>query len=127
MSARLLRIVERLELAPGDRLLEVGCGPGVAATYACARVGPGGQVTAVDRSATAVTQASKRLAGEIAAGRVEVLRRDLEDLDLGDRTFDVVLAVRVGLFRRDPDRAHALVAPWLAPGGRVVAIFDPPA
>lgn len=126
MSDRLLRIVEALELAPGDRVLEVGCGPGVAAAHACARVVPDGRVTAVDRSTTAVAQATVRLADEIAAGRAEVLRRDLEDLDLGDRAFDVVLAVRVGLFHRDPVRAHALVAPWLAPGGRVVAIFDPP-
>ena len=127
MSARLLRIVEGLGLGPGDRVLEVGCGPGVAATYVCERVGAGGRVTAVDRSAVAVARASKRLATEIADGRAEVLRRDLEDLALGDRAYDVVLAVRVGLFRRDPDRAHALVAPWLAPGGRVVAIYDPPA
>lgn len=121
-----MRIVEDLGLAAGDRVLEVGCGPGVAATLACERVGPDGRVTAVDRSAIAVAQATRRLAGEIAAGRAEVLRRDLEDLDLGDRAFDVVLAVRVGLVHRDPDRAHALVAPWLAPGGRVVAVFDPP-
>src|ERR671922_204758 len=56
----------------------------------------------------------------------EFLVARLEDLDLGDRRFDKVFAVRVGLFHRDPDRARGLVEPWLAPGGEVFAFFDPP-
>jgi SAM-dependent methyltransferase len=50
----------------------------------------------------------------------------LEDLDLQDRRFDLVFAVRVGLFHRDPRRAHELAARWLAPGGTVRAFFDEP-
>ena len=50
----------------------------------------------------------------------------LEHLDLGDRRFDKIFAARVGLFHREPDRAHALVEPWLAPGGTVLAVFDEP-
>jgi hypothetical protein len=38
-----------------------------------------------------------------------------------------VLAVRVALFHREPERARALVAPWLAPGGRVLSVYDTPA
>ena len=41
---------------------------------------------------------------------------ELEALDLGARRFDTVLAVRVGLFHREPARARSLVEPWLAPG-----------
>ena len=41
----------------------------------------------------------------------------LEDVDLGDRRFDRIFAVRVGLFHREPERARALAARWLAPGG----------
>jgi hypothetical protein len=37
-----------------------------------------------------------------------------------------VFAVRVGLFHRAPERAHRLVEPYLAPGGRIVSVFDPP-
>jgi Methyltransferase domain len=51
---------------------------------------------------------------------------DLEDLDLGDRRFDKVFAVRVGLFHRQPERAHGLVERWLAPGGTVSAFYDSP-
>jgi hypothetical protein len=51
----------------------------------------------------------------------------LEALDLGDRRFDAIFAVRVGLFHREPDRARRLVEPWLAPGGTVTVVFDEPA
>jgi hypothetical protein len=54
------------------------------------------------------------------------LLTSLEDLDLGDRRFDVIFAVRVGLFHREPGRARALVEPWLRPNGRVQAFFDLP-
>jgi hypothetical protein len=43
---------------------------------------------------------------------------------LGDRRFDKVFAVRVGLFHREPERARALVEPWLAPGGTLTTSYD---
>jgi hypothetical protein len=73
-----------------------------------------------------IDAAARRNAEHVAAGRAEFLVADLEDLGLGERRFDLVLAVRVGLFHREPERARALVAPWLAPGGTVHAPFDRP-
>jgi hypothetical protein len=34
--------------------------------------------------------------------------------------------VRVALVHREPERARALVQPWLAVGGRIVAFYDAP-
>ena len=51
---------------------------------------------------------------------------ELEALDLGERRFDKVFAVRVGLFHREPERARALVEPWLAAGGTLTTVFVPP-
>ena len=50
----------------------------------------------------------------------------LEELELGERRFDTIFAVRVGLFHREPERARELAGRWLAPGGDLHAFFDEP-
>jgi ubiquinone/menaquinone biosynthesis C-methylase UbiE len=125
VSERLRAVVEQLDLRPDERVLEIGCGHGVAATFVCERL-EGGRLTAVDRSATMIAAATRRNAAYVEAGRAEFLVAELEDLDLSDRRFDRVFAVRVGLFHREPERARALVEPWLAPGGTVHVHFDAP-
>jgi len=125
MTDRLATVVDQLGVGPDHRVLEVGCGHGVASTLVCERL-DGGRLTAVDRSAKMIEAAARRNAAHIEAGRAEFLVATLEDLDLGDRRFDLIFAVRVGLFHREPERARSLVEPWLAPRGTVRAFFDPP-
>jgi ubiquinone/menaquinone biosynthesis C-methylase UbiE len=127
VSGRLERLVERLALEPGERVLEIGCGHGVAATLVCERLGTAGAYTAVDRSPKMIAAAERRNALHVANGRAEFLVMALEALDLGERRFDVIFAARVGLFAREPQRARALAERWLAPGGRLVAEYDIPA
>jgi trans-aconitate methyltransferase len=50
----------------------------------------------------------------------------LTAIDRSPKIFDKVLAVRVGLFHREPERAKRLAGRWLKPGGELVAVFDPP-
>jgi ubiquinone/menaquinone biosynthesis C-methylase UbiE len=123
MSERLRSIVDALDIQPGDRVLEIGCGHGVAATLVC-EVLEAGRLTAVDRSPKMIAAAERRNARYVEAGVAEFLVRELEDLDLGDRRFDKVFAVRVGLFHREPARARALVEPWLARGGTISDSYD---
>jgi ubiquinone/menaquinone biosynthesis C-methylase UbiE len=125
VSERLRAVVERVDVQPDDRVLEIGCGHGVAATYVCERLTTG-CLTAVDRSPKMIAAAAHRNAAHVEAGRAEFIVARLEELDLGDRRFDKVFAVRVGLFHWEPERARALVEPYLAPGGRIVSEFDPP-
>jgi ubiquinone/menaquinone biosynthesis C-methylase UbiE len=125
MSERLRAIVDALPLTPEARVLEIGCGHGVAATYVCERL-DGGRLTAVDRSEKMIAAARARNARHVEDGTAEFLVGRLEALDLGDRRFDVVFAVRVGLFHREPERAHALAGAWVAPGGSFHAVFDEP-
>jgi ubiquinone/menaquinone biosynthesis C-methylase UbiE len=124
MSDRLRDIVDQLDIRPDDRVLEIGCGHGVAASFVCERL-VGGHLTAVDRSAKMIEAARRRNAAYVEAGRAEFIVAELEDLDLGERRFDKVFAVRVGLFHREPDRARRLAESWLAPAGTLTAVFDP--
>jgi ubiquinone/menaquinone biosynthesis C-methylase UbiE len=121
MSDRLRRVVDRLDLRPGDRVLEIGCGHGVAATLVCER---GCRLTAIDRSPKMIEAAAKRNAAYVEAGTAEFLVARLEELELGERRFDRIFAVRVGLFHREPERARKLAERWLAPGGRIVSEYD---
>jgi SAM-dependent methyltransferase len=123
VSDRLARIVERLGVRAGERVLEIGCGHGVAATYLLER---GARLVAIDRSQKMIEAAARRNAAFVESGAAEFMVASLEDADLGGRRFDAILAVRVGLFHREPERAHALAERWLAPGGRIVAAFDEP-
>jgi cyclopropane fatty-acyl-phospholipid synthase-like methyltransferase len=120
MSERLRAIVDALDVHPGDRVLEIGCGHGVAATYVLER---GARYTAIDRSPKMIAAAARRNA---PFEHAEFVVASLEDADLGDRRFDTIFAVRVGLFHREPARARALAERWLAPGGALHTVFDVP-
>jgi ubiquinone/menaquinone biosynthesis C-methylase UbiE len=119
VSERQRAAVERLGVRRGDRVLEIGCGHGVAATYVCERVGAGGRLTGVDRSPKMVAAASRRNAAFVEDGRAEFLLGGIEDLDLGERRFDVVFAIHLPLRRSEPQRAAAIAERWLAAGGSV--------
>ena len=125
MSDRLRSIVEGMGVRPEDRILEVGCGHGVAASFICERLA-GGHYVGVDRSLKMIEAATTRNAEHVERGRAELLVAELESLDLGQRRFDRILAVRVGLFHREPERARALAERWLAPGGELFVHYDEP-
>ncbi len=125
MSERLRHVVEQMNVGPDDRVLEIGCGHGVAAALVCERLGRG-HLTAIDRSEKMVRAATRRNAAHVEAVKAEFLVADLEDFDPGDRRFDKVFAVRVGLFHREPGRARGMVERWLAPGGDLFVFYDQP-
>ena len=115
MSERLRAVVHALDVRPGQRVLEIACGHGVAATYVIER---GARYTAIDRSPKMLAAARRR------NPEGEFIQAALEDADLGDRRFDTIFACRVGLFHREPDRARALAERWLAPGGKLHVVYD---
>ncbi|MDH5821941.1 class I SAM-dependent methyltransferase [Luteimonas sp. RD2P54] len=97
LSPRLAAIVDALPLAPGMRVLEIGCGPGAALREVARRIG-GGHALGIDRSAVAIRQARAAAAAQTGGGRLEFRQVAAEDfvLEEGQAPFDLAFAVRVG-------------------------------
>lgn len=125
VAERLTWAVETLGVQPDDRLLEVGCGHGVAVSLVCERLA-GGSVLAIDRSPKMIEMAARRNAPHVAAGRAAFQVAALHEADFGGARFDVVFAIHVPVFLRgDPRRELAVVRAHLAPGGRFALPFQP--
>jgi 2-polyprenyl-3-methyl-5-hydroxy-6-metoxy-1,4-benzoquinol methylase len=97
ISPRIAVAIAALPLRPDMRVLEVGCGPGVAAR-AISRMLTTGNIVAIDRSAKAIEQAIAGSTAELASGRLEFRQAAVEDFILApdEARFDLVFAMRVG-------------------------------
>jgi protein-L-isoaspartate O-methyltransferase len=115
-SPRIAWAVEVLDVQPSDRVLEVGCGHGVAASLVCERL-ESGRLTAIDRSARMIAMAERRNEEHVAAGRAAFETVELEQADFGDQRFDKVFGVHV---------AAAVVREHLAPGGALYVFSQAP-
>jgi len=115
ISPRLQAVLDALPVGPASRVLEIGCGPGVAARAVAERLSTG-HVLATDRSPAAIAQAGAGSAAEIATGRMSVRCVAAEDLVLedGEEPYDLVFAIRVGALDGRHPRAGVLALQRIA-------------
>lgn len=111
-------MLERAALAPGDRVLELACGPGGAGLLAAQRVAPDGEVVLSDVAAEMIAIASAR-ADAIGLKNVSTRVLDLEQIDEPDASYDVVLCREGLMLVPDPARAASEIRRVLRPGGRL--------
>jgi cyclopropane-fatty-acyl-phospholipid synthase len=88
-AAKLTAILDRLDLTPGDRLLEIGCGWGSLAIHAARR---GAEVTGLTLSTEQKAWAEARIHAEGLADRITILLEDYRD-HCG--TYDAVASVEM--------------------------------
>jgi ubiquinone/menaquinone biosynthesis C-methylase UbiE len=116
--------VELLEVKPSDRVIELGCGPGVAIAALASRATKG-LVVGVDHSAVVIRQARRRNADAIKQGRVSLIHAPVEHLQTAGGPFDAALAVNtVGMWPEPTTRLRE-IGRMLRPGGRIALVSQP--
>jgi SAM-dependent methyltransferase len=122
-SERFVWAVDTLDVRPAERLLEVGCGQGVAVSLVCERLTTG-TITAIDRSRKMIEMAKRRNREHVDSGRAVLEAVALEDADLGARRFDKIFAFNVAPFWLQPEAALGAVREHLARDGAVYIFWD---
>src|ERR1700730_13311247 len=115
-SAGRTRAIELIDARPGMRILDLACGPGTLSRRLAAIVSPGGEVLGVDLAPGMIALARSM---NIPAARFELM--DMEQLPLGDQSFDAALCGHGLQFVSDLPRALGEARRVLRPKGRLVA------
>lgn len=107
--------------APGESVLDVGCGGGSTTVRLAEAVGPAGSVVGADLSGPMLARAEQRK----AAGKlrhVHLERVDVQNADLGQERFDLAFSRFGVMFFGDPVAAFANIRRALRPGGRLAFV-----
>ncbi|HEY7744358.1 MAG TPA: methyltransferase [Burkholderiales bacterium] len=116
--------VDLLEVAPGDRVLEIGCGPGIALAAIAWRV-TRGQVVGLDHSEVMIGQAARRNRDAIESGVLQLQLGGVDKIPALPGPFDRILAVNVIQFLADKGAALRMLREVTAPGGRIAIAHQP--
>ncbi len=115
------RLVRFAGVAAGMRVLDVGCGTGVAAITAARQ---GAKVKAIDLTPQLLERAREN--GSLAEVSVEWREGDAEELPFGDVEFDIVLSQFAHIFAPRPEVALKEMLRVLRPGGTIAFSTWPP-
>ncbi len=113
-----------LELAPDDRVLEIGCGPGIALREIAGRLGTG-TVAGIDHSDIMIDQARARNLAGLRDGKVLIQQASLDDLSDIGTGYTKVLAINVLQFQPSITAACARIADVMAADGLLAITYQP--
>jgi SAM-dependent methyltransferase len=113
--------IQRAGLAPGDRVLDIGCGCGNTSLALARRVGPRGSVLGIDIS-TPMLERARQSAREAGIDNVRFENSDAQTHRFEPASFDVAFSRFGVMFFADPTAAFANLRTALAPRGRLAFI-----
>jgi ubiquinone/menaquinone biosynthesis C-methylase UbiE len=116
------RVLAYLAAGAGDRVLEVGFGPGVDVARVAARAA---FVGGIDMSAVMIGQASRRNRAAIHDGRVVLKQATMPEIPFEPASFDKAFSINSYQFWREKAPALASIRRVVRPGGRVVVAVQP--
>jgi ubiquinone/menaquinone biosynthesis C-methylase UbiE len=115
--ARRRTVQQALRPAAGERILDVGCGPGFYCAELAGSVAPSGSVVGVDASAAMLALAERRCSG---MANVTLREGAATSLPVDDGGFDAALSVQVLEYVPDVPAALGELHRALCPGGRLL-------
>jgi len=118
------RTVDLMALSPDSRVLEIGCGPGLALAR-CASVVTSGRVVGLDHSDVMIRQAHKRLIKQGVADRVILIEGGIDRLADWPDAFDRIFSLNVIQFQSDKHLFFGAVYEAMATGGQCLTTYQP--
>ena len=109
-------LLDRLELKPGQRLLDLGCGAGGISEYISDQTGA--HVIGLDSSAIAISTAEART--ETKRAQLNFIEADLNTLDLEPQSYDAAISVDTIYWVNDTYDALKRIIRTLKPGGQLL-------
>jgi ubiquinone/menaquinone biosynthesis C-methylase UbiE len=117
--AQRARVLDLLGPAAGERILDIGVGPGLLAQDLATLVGEAGEMVGIDLSPDMVAASARRLA---ALPQARVLEGDAAALSFPDAYFDAAVSTQVYEYVADMPRALRELRRVLRPGGRALIL-----
>jgi arsenite methyltransferase len=116
--AQRVETIRHLNLSRGERVLDIGCGPGYLCESMGEIVGRQGAVVGIDISTDLIALCNRRKASTWLSYAIG----DATKIDQGDASFDVVVCTQVAEYVLDVDRVLSEAFRVLRPGGRTVFV-----
>jgi len=116
--------VELLGVQPGDRVLEIGFGPGISLQHLHA-LAPEGLVTGIDHSVEMLRQAARRNSEAIASGRMILQLGSVTHLPAPQLLYDRIMAVNNVMFWEQPTVQLRRLIEQLRPDGTIALTSQP--
>ena len=117
--AQRARVLDLLASSPGERVLDIGVGPGLLAHDLARLVGAEGKVVGLDNAPAMIAMAKTRLA---ALPQAECMEGDATELPFADGEFDAAVSTQVYEYIADMKRALSELHRVLRPGGRALIL-----